>query len=203
MKRIGSVMLCCVAVAAIGASAALAGNGNGKPNPRKVASQECTGELHAMGAKNFKALYGDSAPKYQHAMKNCKAKHGKSGKNEVRNAARDCKAEQADPNFAAGHGGATFDEFYGTNTPNDKSKGTNRNAFGKCVSSKVQESLADDQEDLQNAAQMCRDERSDDPDAFRDNWGTNKKNKKNAFGKCVSKKAKELHNAPEPTTPTS
>ena len=46
------------------------------------------------------------------------------------NAAQQCKAEQADPNFAASHGGKTFDEFYGTN-PNMK------NSFGKCVSSKA------------------------------------------------------------------
>ena len=46
----------------------------------------------------------------------------------VQNAAKKCKAERADPNFAAGHGGKTFAQFYGTN-------GNLRNAFGKCVSS--------------------------------------------------------------------
>ncbi len=43
------------------------------------------------------------------------------------NAAKTCKAQQADPNFAATHGGQTFAQFYGTNA-ND------RNAYGKCVS---------------------------------------------------------------------
>jgi hypothetical protein len=42
------------------------------------------------------------------------------------NAARTCKAEQADPAFASTHGGETFAEFYGTNA-ND------RDAYGKCV----------------------------------------------------------------------
>ena len=46
------------------------------------------------------------------------------------NAAKQCKAEQADPNFASTHGGKSFSDFYGTN-PNKK------NAFGKCVSSKA------------------------------------------------------------------
>jgi hypothetical protein len=128
MKKIWSVVLCCAGVAAFTASMALADNST--PNPNQVAAQQCTGELHAMGAKAFKALYGDP-PKGQHAMKNCQQQHGKSAHNVVNNAAQQCKAEQADPNFAAGHGGMTFDQVYGTNA-NDK------NSFGKCVSSKVQ-----------------------------------------------------------------
>ena len=43
------------------------------------------------------------------------------------NAARTCKAQQADATFASTHDGKTFAEFYGTNE-ND------RNAYGKCVS---------------------------------------------------------------------
>jgi hypothetical protein len=53
------------------------------------------------------------------------------------NAAKECKAERADPLFADSHGGMTFDEFYGTNNPNPKSKGKGKNAFGKCVSGKA------------------------------------------------------------------
>jgi hypothetical protein len=184
MRRIGSVVLCCALASAIGASVALAGNGNSSPNPNQVAAQQCTGELHAMGAKAFKGLYGDP-PKGQHAMRNCQRRHGKSAHNLIDNAAQQCKAEQADPNFAAGHGGMTFDQFYGTNA-NDK------NSFGKCVSSKVQSTEAQDDENVQNAAQACRAERNLDPDAFRDKYGTNK-NKKNAFGKCVSQTAKAQH----------
>jgi hypothetical protein len=41
---------------------------------------------------------------------------------------------------------------------------------------------------LKNAAQECRAERDADPVAFA-NWGTNE-NGRNAFGKCVSSKAK-------------
>ena len=200
MKRIGSVMLCCLGIGAVGASMALAGNGNenGTPNPNQVAAQQCTTELHAMGVKAFKGLYGDP-PKGQHAMRNCQRQHGKSAKNVVNNAAQQCKQEQVDPNFASGHGGMTFDQFYGTN-PNG------RNAFGKCVSAKAQAAQEQQQETLQNAAQQCRAERSDpnfaashDGKSFTDFYGTNR-NKRNAFGKCVSKTAKAMNNPPAPTT---
>jgi hypothetical protein len=193
MKRIGSVALCCIGVAAIGTGVALADSST--PNPNQVAAQQCTNELHTMGVKAFKALYGDNAPKYQHAMRNCQRQHGKSAGNVVNNAAQQCKAEQADPNFATGHGGMTFDQVYGTN-PND------RNSFGKCVSSKVQATEAEQEENLQNAAQQCRAERGDAGFAaahggksFTDFYGTNH-NHKNAFGKCVSQKAKAQHTTP-------
>jgi hypothetical protein len=192
MKRISSVALCCLGVAAIGAGVALADNST--PNPNQVAATQCTNELHAMGVTAFKGLYGDP-PKGQHAMRNCQRQHGKSAHNAINNAAQQCKAEQADPNFAASHNGQTFDQFYGTNH-ND------RNAFGKCVSSKVQAAEVQQNQNVQNAAQQCRAERGDPNFAaghggksFTDFYGTNR-NKKNAFGKCVSQKAKAQNNTP-------
>ena len=44
--------------------------------------------------------------------------------------------------------------------------------------------------DRENAAKACKAERAKDPDAFKQKYGTNK-NKSNALGKCISKKAKE------------
>jgi hypothetical protein len=188
MKRISSVVLCCASVAAIGASVALADAGNSTPNPNQVAAQQCTTELHTMGGKAFKGLYGDQ-PKGQHAMRNCQRKHGKSAKNVVNNSAQQCRTEQTDPNFPASHGGMTFDEVYGTNH-------NQRNAFGKCVSSKAQSIQAQQEQNLQNAAQQCRAERSQiGKDAFTSKYGSNK-NKKNAFGKCVSQKAKAQGSTP-------
>jgi hypothetical protein len=193
MKRFGSVLLCCLGVGAIGTSMALAGSGSSGSNPNQVAAKQCTSELHAMGSKAFKGLYGDP-PKGTHAMRNCQRQHGKSAKNVVNNAAQQCKAEQADPNFATGHGGMTFDQVYGTNH-------NGKNAFGKCVSTKAQAAEAEHEENLQNAAQQCRTERSDPNFAtghggksFTDFYGTNR-NKKNAFGKCVSQKAKAMNTA--------
>jgi hypothetical protein len=46
------------------------------------------------------------------------------------------------------------------------------------------------EEDAQNAAQECKAERDADAAAFREKYGTNK-NKKNAYGKCVSGKSSE------------
>jgi hypothetical protein len=188
MRKIGSVVLCCIGIAAVGGSVAQADNAS---NPNWVAAHECTTELHAMGVKNFKAFYGDP-PKFQHAMRNCQRDHGKHANNLVNNAAQQCKAEQADPNFASTHGGLTFDQFYGTND-ND------RNSFGKCVSTKAKDAVDDEDGNVLNAAQQCRAERNDSGFAgshggksFTDFYGTNK-NKKNAFGKCVSQKAKAQH----------
>jgi hypothetical protein len=75
--------------------------------------------------------------------------------------------------------------------------GTNhnrRNAFGKCVSSKSKD---EDENDTDNgkddqssgATKACRTERASGAQAFAEKYGTNH-NLKNAFGKCVSSKAK-------------
>jgi len=130
------------------------------------------------------------------------AKSGQADQN-ADNAAKLCKTEQADSNFASAHGGKTFAEFYGTSgnsNGNGNGKGQGHgNAFGKCVSSK-----ASDKTDSQNAAQLnaakqCKAQRADAGFAgshggksFSDFYGTNA-NKKNAFGKCVSALAKQQH----------
>jgi hypothetical protein len=110
------------------------------------------------------------------------------------NAAKECKAERADPDFAAAHEGKTFAEFYGRNA-------NGKNAYGKCVSSKAKAKRAEmDAEDLEeasearNAAHQCDAER-DDPafaashggESFAEFYGTNRGDR-NAFGKCVSSK---------------
>jgi len=102
-----------------------------------------------------------------------------------KNAAKACKAERANDS-------AAFKTKYGKN-PNKA------NAFGKCVSMKAKknkdsEDEADDTEaesDAElNAAKKCKAERTRiGVQAFNDLHGTNP-NKKNAFGKCVSKLAK-------------
>jgi hypothetical protein len=104
-----------------------------------------------------------------------------------KNAAKECKAEAADPAFSTTHEGKTFAEFYGAN-------GNGKNAYGKCVSSKAKAKKdemdaedAEEAEDFKNAAKTCAGERrSLGTSAFADKYGTNR-NKRNAFGKCVSK----------------
>lgn len=51
------------------------------------------------------------------------------------------------------------------------------------------ETRAEAREALENAAHECMAERQADPAAFAEKYGTNP-NKRNAFGKCVSKKAR-------------
>ena len=101
------------------------------------------------------------------------------------NAAKACKAERGSTAQTA----AAFTEKYGTNA-------NKKNAFGKCVSMKVkhEEAEAEAQEQAEaNAAKKCKTERGTTEQsiaAFRAKYGTNA-NKKNAFGKCVSKLAKQ------------
>jgi hypothetical protein len=72
--------------------------------------------------------------------------------------------------------------------------GGKKNAHGKCVSKTAKKNAAEDEqqekEAKQNASKECRTEREADPAAFGEKYGSNK-NGKNAFGKCVSQKAKE------------
>ena len=100
----------------------------------KNASKACKAERAQLGDDAFRAKYG-SGKHGRNAHGKCvsqKAAPELSEESEKKiNAARACKAEQQDPNFAATHDGKTFNEFYGTNA-NDN------NAFGKCVSSKAQ-----------------------------------------------------------------
>jgi hypothetical protein len=64
--------------------------------------------------------------------------------------------------------------------------------FGACVSGNAREAKAERKAAKRNASRDCREERGDTEEsraAFREKYGTNA-NKKNAFGKCVSQKAK-------------
>jgi hypothetical protein len=114
-----------------------------------------------------------------------------------RSAQRDCKAEreQNEDEFRAAHGGETFAEFYGTNR-------NNRNAFGRCVSQKTEENeqrTEREEKNELNSAKECKAEREQNEDEFKaahggetfaEFYGTNANNR-NAFGKCVSTKARE------------
>ena len=72
--------------------------------------------------------------------------------------------------------------------------------FGKCVSEKAKakraeqdQDDAEEAEDRKNAAEECDEERGETQEsrkAFEDKYGTIA-NKRNAFGKCVSQKARE------------
>jgi hypothetical protein len=117
-----------------------------------------------------------------------------------KNASQECREERGTTDESR----AAFNEQYGTN-------GNTKNAFGKCVSQKAKaKEKAADAEDQQeatefkNAAKECDSERGDTDEsraAFAEQYGTNA-NKKNAFGKCVSQKARENHDENEGETET-
>ena len=100
-----------------------------------------------------------------------------------KNAAKKCKAERERL------GAQAFMDKYGTNS-------NKKNAFGKCVSGQARKDAdhadeAAEHEAKENAAKKCKAERAQiGLEAFRAKYGTNA-NKRNAFGKCVSKLAKK------------
>ena len=171
-----------LALSAFPAAAAAQTPDNGD---RRNAARECRAERNAMGVVNFNNTYGTNRND-RNAFGKCVSRRARDEAREEsqarRNASRDCRAEREDPNFAAGHNGQTFEQFYGTGPQN-------RNAFGRCVSqhARANEEAADaqDQERV-NAARACRAEQRNDPAQFAQDYGT----RRNAFGKCVSRKAR-------------
>ena len=173
------------------------------PSPQdfKNAAKYCKALKKASGTNNFNQLYGTKKNAYGKCVSSTARKKAKQDERQEReaksNAAKQCKAERSDPNFAASHDGKSFNEFYGTNK-------NGKNAYGKCVSQKAKANKSEaDKEEAQgdenrvNAAKQCKAERKDenfaashDGKSFSEFYGTNK-NRKNAFGKCVSKKAQE------------
>ena len=162
---------------------------------RHNAAQECRFERGSTPATQlaFRLKYGTNENR-RNAFGKCVSATAKDEADEredaLTNAAKECKAEQAlsDEDFEdllPEHADKTFESFYGTNE-------NLSNAFGKCVSTKAKankeemdEEDEEDAEDIKQAAKDCMAERRNGIEAFREKYGTNK-NKRNAFGKCVS-----------------
>ena len=167
------------------------------PADFKNASKYCKDLKKRSGAANFATMFKNHGKCVSSIAKQQAREDAKQEQQAKSNAAKDCKAERDDPNFAASHDGKTFNQFYGSNK-------NGKNAYGKCVSQKAKANKQEaDQQDAQqqknklNAARECRTEKNDanfpashDGKSFADFYGTNANNK-NAFGKCVSKKARE------------
>jgi hypothetical protein len=172
MKRF--VLFLLVAAVAMAPAAFAQPGGQGK-SP----AQFCRSELAALGAANFRSMYAPGGTG-RNAMGKCVSKHARAAAANRTNAARACRAEMAMPEaeFRAAHDGKSFAEFYGRNE-ND------RNAFGKCVSSKTRTQNAQQEARLMNAARACRAERAADSTAFVARYGGRAAS---AFGRCVSSK---------------
>ena len=166
-----------VAVAAT-ASAAFAAS---PPGQAKSPGQFCQSELKRLGAADFKSLYAPGGSG-ANAMGKCVSKHARAAAANRTNAAKACKAEQAMPevDFRAAHDGKSFGELYGK-SEND------RNAYGKCVSSKANQASAKQEAATLNSARACKAERAPDRAAFVARYGGKASS---AFGKCVSAKSK-------------
>ena len=185
-KLLVTAALLTAAIAPAAASAA-----DPAPSDFKNAAKYCKA-LKAASGSNFATLFGTKKNAYGKCVsstaKKQAAKDDTQAREAVSNAAKECKAERDDPGFAAAHGGKTFEQFYGTNK-------NGKNAYGKCVSGKAKaKKAAADQEDKAkqddrvNAAKSCKKAKKEDADQFAEDYGT----KRNAFGKCVSKTAKQL-----------
>jgi len=126
LKRAITTACVCLGIAALGVPTATADNGKGKG---VGAQAKACAKLKKADRDAFRATYG---PK--RAMKKCIRGDAPKAKTvapkEFRNAAQECRAERADDPEA-------FKETYGTNA-------NKRNAFGKCVSTKVRDRGADE-----------------------------------------------------------
>jgi len=168
---------------------------------RSNAAKECRAERGSTSATReaFAAKYGTNKNK-RNAFGKCVSKRALDEEHEGevahKNASKECKAE------AETLGAEAFAAKYGT--------GNGKNAHGKCVSSKAKEHEAEADaedkeqiEDRKSAAKTCAAERNEiGREPFAEKYGTNK-NKRNAFGKCVSKTAKAMHDDEEPVVPES
>lgn len=174
-----------LAIAAIGTLALAApvmADDSSSSTTTPSAEQQCRTEQTQMGKATFQQTYGTNRNR-SNAFGKCVSKRqaatDQAAEQAHTNAAKQCKAEEAaDP--------AAFKAKYGTGK-------NGNNAYGKCVSgkAKAQENQQVSQETSADvsAAKQCKAERAGDPAAFKAKYGTNR-NKSNAFGKCVSAKAK-------------
>src|SRR5262245_389415 len=173
MKKL-VLTLCLIAVAA--PAAALADNPS--PGEFQAAQKACAAQRTAMTLTTFKATYGANA------YGKCVSTWAHRVQQNLTAASASCQAQQADASFATAHDGKTFDQFYGTGKHG-------KNAFGNCVSSAAQAATSAQSAATVNAAHACRAEQKADSAGFASHYGTGAA-KANAFGKCVSLKAKAL-----------
>ena len=157
-------------------AAALADNAT--PTAASLAAQSCKTEQTQLGA-TFKTTYGTNATK-SNAYGKCVSKALQAARGALQNAAQSCKAEQSDANFAASHGGKTFDAVYGGNS--SKGKGAGSNAYGKCVSTKATAAAQAQTQATVSAAKACKAERAAGTAAFAAKYAS--------FGACVAAKTK-------------
>jgi hypothetical protein len=143
------------------------------------ADSQCLQQRNAIGKTAFADLYGTNATK-SNSYGKCVSARAKANSQAKSDAVKTCTTEQAADATA-------FKAKYGTGK-------NGNNAYGKCVSAKAKTQSATEQKAIISAAKSCKAERTSDPAAFKAKYGTNA-NKSNAYGKCVSAKAKAQQDA--------
>jgi hypothetical protein len=143
------------------------------------AESQCSQQRTAIGKTAFGDLYGTNANK-SNAFGKCVSARAKANSQAKSDATNACRTEQTADATA-------FKAKYGTGK-------SGNNAYGKCVSANAKTQSAATQKATISAAKSCKAERTSDPAAFKAKYGTNA-NKSNAYGKCVSAKAKAQQDA--------
>jgi hypothetical protein len=170
----------------VGAIALLIAAPAAAAKPSKADKREAQKECQALRATDAMREAFDAKYRNFGACVSEKAREAKAERKAAKtNAARECRKEREASAEA-------FRAEYGTNE-------NGRNAFGKCVSRKAKAKQAEqdaedaeEAEEFKNAAEECDAERGETAEQrrnFEQKYGTNG-NKRNAFGKCVSKKAR-------------
>ena len=173
MRRLVLILTVAVVLAPV---AALAGTSSSATSARS----DCLKLQAAMGTTAFAQAYQTFGA--------CVSRYAPVEQQVTTSAKATCTAQQADPNFAATHGGKTFAQYYGTGK-ND------RDAFARCVSTVAKANQQAEQQGRLNPARTCRALRTQlTASVFDQTYGKNA-NDRNAFGKCVSMTAKaQAHN---------
>ena len=180
MKKL--LLAAALSAAVVAPSAALAQDP--APSDFKNAAKFCKDFRDGAGKANFVTMFGTKKNAYgkcvSQTAKKTAAEDAVQAKEARTNAAKECKAE-----------------------------GLKGREYGKCVSTKAKakKAAADKEDEAQeddriNAAKSCKAAKKADATKFAADYGT----RKNAFGKCVSKTAKELaaaRKAEEPAAPAA
>ena len=137
------------------------------PADYKNAAKFCKALRAEMGPDAFKQTFGTNKNK-RNAFGKCVSKEARKLDNLHAQAVKQCKAATQSVPPA--------------DTPG---KGDDKRSLRDCVKQTLRELKTAHADAIENAAKQCKTERTADPVAFRDKYGTNE-NKSNAFGKCVS-----------------
>lgn len=163
MKTLIATLVVAVFVAPVAAFAAASSG-----DAAKSAQADCTALKAKMGATAFTQAYS--------TFGSCVSKLAPVEQQSITSAQATCTAQQANTNFAAAHGGKTFDQFYGTGKKAS-------NSFGNCVSSIAKASSQTERQNRLNPARTCRASQTQMGAAPFNALYRN-------FGACVSKAAK-------------